>query len=493
MNCVLNEESPRTRVRASERVAMDLLEDRDFHSDGEDRVTYQNYDREVSFKRKAAFWEDDDQSWAVSSTRQKRDGASIKRTAISSNEVIAQRFSLEESREDFAVVKAHQQGLKKAHVTDIFGSDTVSQGEKKHNVTTLSSSRSVSVRNRIVDDIDRPTSWGKPSTNSSKGKLPPKAQRTTSSISATKQSTLKLPQYVTAPLPLSATSQPRLGGPQWLRKATAATNAQASSSASYKSVPVPQQFAALENEDIVDTSFEHVHQGDDTLCHPQEKFPSPPGNYASTFRAPTDQSPNHPAHIYQSAQQHDLSFMKTPSPAALLSSPAKGGKARSSTIKVGSLRWKLQKVMRDVDNLESWISTPSLVSIPGGGGLHDPRNRCNWRCKANVTQIVATLHPFLLAKIFIPIDNEDRMFLDISNVNLTNKASFFAVVLLRTTGTLGKSLNDSSALILYDPCELPIEVLNQSYPLLANAVSKGKDHMTEVEKVYVCFSWEHSI
>lgn len=174
------------------------------------------------------------------------------------------------------------------------------------------------------------------------------------------------------------------------------------------------------------------------------------------------------------------------------SSPAK--KQRSTGPKIGSLRWKFEKLVRDTSSVDTFLSSPEIAQ-----SMHDPRSRLGIHLPARLVAILGPVMPFVAIKVFINTldqDTGDKTKPPPSTKPFFDQISgiYHAIALVRPNGVQERKLNawDGTVMtiVMYDPAVIQVSQLSPArHPLLCAHAIKGDDGV-QFEYIFVSSTWE---
>lgn len=173
-------------------------------------------------------------------------------------------------------------------------------------------------------------------------------------------------------------------------------------------------------------------------------------------------------------------------PLIQLNSPIK---SKHRGTKIGSLRWKFDKIVRDATNLETYLSSADIAST-----MHDPRGRVSCTIKCSVVSVFGIVSPYLAIKVLIntfevPIIVKEQ--LKISQINVKDAMGVYqALVLLKPNMIQEKKLQVGSPswVTLYDPVVVNSEDIVQSSVLCL--LLQDSENDASCDKIFVCSIWE---
>lgn len=154
------------------------------------------------------------------------------------------------------------------------------------------------------------------------------------------------------------------------------------------------------------------------------------------------------------------------------------GKQRQMSVKVGSLRWKLQKVIRECDALQQATLSPGLMS--GLTGMHDPRSRVSLKVQATVIKCIGDSPPFA---VFVVSINQ------IQNNHDEDESTVTEGILVLRKSNAASHLLEGMRVVLFDPQTFPVGASTLDNPRLTILRSLFQEHPL-AECLLLCLAWE---
>jgi hypothetical protein len=222
---------------------------------------------------------------------------------------------------------------------------------------------------------------------------------------------------------------------------------------------------------------------DDSLLHPHRSS-IPFYEFESHHEYHTSDIPMQTHTLQTSSSATGTTSVGTMMMKTITTSPISKSKSRlsASSGRVGSWKWKLQKVVRDVESLETYCSNPSLSA--NMTGAHDPRNRVQYRIRVEILDQGRLIAPFCIYRVqvvFTQNMNEKEI------ITLPKHA-----LLILKADSIGK-LKYNDNVQLYDPIVMNLQEISSQWKrtfLMKSLITFYSTEQQPIEEFILGIVWE---